>query len=127
MSLRFRRAVNLGGLARLNLAKSGPSVSVGGHGLRAGVGRRGLRFTAGLPGTGLYATTLHRPHGAHRTANPRVVRAYYSQRPDMAALTQVLVGTGWHVARVYREPVPRGWLARLFLQTRLRWVVVFRR
>ncbi len=127
MGFRFRRAINLGGLARLNLAKSGPSVSVGGHGLRAGVGRRGLRLTAGIPGTGVYYTTTHRPHGAHRTANPRVVRCYYAHRPDMRHLATVLAGTGWHVARVYQQPIPRGWLARLFLPTRLRWVVEFRR
>jgi len=129
MGFRFRRSVNLGGIARLNLSKSGPSVSVGGHGLRAGVGRRGLRLTTGLPGTGLYYTTQHRPHGAHRAhpTNPNVVRCYYAQQPDMRHLATVLAGTGWRVTSVRQEVVPRSFLGRIFLPRRTRWVATFRR
>lgn len=37
---------------RINLSKTGPSISVGGRGLTANASRRGIRTTAGLPGTG---------------------------------------------------------------------------
>ena len=39
--------------ARINLSKSGASLSVGGRGAAVNLGRRGLRGTVGLPGTGL--------------------------------------------------------------------------
>ena len=45
----------------INLSKSGPSLSVGGRGGHVTLGgSRGRRTTIGLPGTGLYWTTVHR-------------------------------------------------------------------
>ena len=53
MGLRFRRSIRLAPGLRLNLAKRGGSVSVGGGGASLNIGRDGTRGTVGLPGTGL--------------------------------------------------------------------------
>ena len=55
--LRFRRTIKLGPLGRINLGKTGASLSVGVRGAHVNFGPRGTRMTAGLPGTGLSYTT----------------------------------------------------------------------
>src|SRR6476659_3454043 len=52
MGFRFRKSVGFG-VGRLNLSKSGASLSVGGRGNVVTLGRRGVRHTVGIPGTGL--------------------------------------------------------------------------
>lgn len=54
MGLNFFRSINLGGGVRLNLSKKGLGVSTGVPGFRVGVGPRGTRVRATLPGTGIY-------------------------------------------------------------------------
>jgi hypothetical protein len=80
MGLRFRRRVSLLPGLRLNLSKSGASISVGHKGAWVTVGPRGRRMTVGLPGTGLYWTET-------------------AKRPPLAALVprsqSVLAGWGW--------------------------------
>lgn len=56
MALRFRKSKNLGLGARLNLSTKGIGISTGVQGLRVGVGPRGGRATASIPGTGIYTT-----------------------------------------------------------------------
>jgi len=53
MGLRFRKNFALNKLVKLNLSKSGVSLSVGQKGFTANIGRNGLRGTIGAPGTGL--------------------------------------------------------------------------
>ncbi len=53
MGFRYRRSIRLAKGLRINLSKSGPSLSVGGRGLAGNFGPRGTRATVGLPGTGL--------------------------------------------------------------------------
>jgi hypothetical protein len=53
MVLRFRRSVKIAPGVRLNMSKSGPSLSVGGRGVTANFSKRGTRTTLGIPGTGL--------------------------------------------------------------------------
>jgi hypothetical protein len=55
MSLRFRRRLGLGKLLRLNVSKSGLSVSAGvpGANINFGKRRRRPRVTVGVPGTGI--------------------------------------------------------------------------
>ncbi len=60
MGFRFFRRVSLGKGVRLNLSKSGPSLSFGGKGFWYTIGPGGRRTTVGLPGTGLYYTTVSR-------------------------------------------------------------------
>lgn len=68
MGFRFRRSVRLGKGVRLNLSKSGVSMSLGGRGATVSLSRRGVYGTAGLPGTGLsYRAKLSGSAGNVRT------------------------------------------------------------
>jgi hypothetical protein len=77
MPLRFHRRLSLLPGLRVNLSKSGASVSVGHRGAWLTVGPRGRRATVGLPGTGLYWTEHHPAapmvHHGHRLAFAVVV------------------------------------------------------
>lgn len=55
MPLRFRRALRLFPGVKLNISKSGTSVSVGGRGVTVNFSKRGVYGTVGIPGTGLSA------------------------------------------------------------------------
>jgi hypothetical protein len=80
MGFRFRRSFKIAPGVRLNMGRTGfTSVSVGGKGLTANVGRRGVRTTVGLPGTGISYTTS--------TATGR--RTAHNQVPLNAASIQV--------------------------------------
>ncbi|MCE7887674.1 MAG: DUF4236 domain-containing protein [Alphaproteobacteria bacterium PRO2] len=57
MGFRFRKSIKIIPGIRLNLSKSGPSVSVGGKGLTYNVSKKGTRTTVGIPGTGLSHST----------------------------------------------------------------------
>jgi hypothetical protein len=51
---------------RMNLSRSGPSLSLGVRGAHVTVGSRGVRRTVGVPGTGLfYTSTTGRHTGVH--------------------------------------------------------------
>jgi Protein of unknown function (DUF4236) len=54
MGWNFRRSLNLGGGFRLNLSKRGMGLSGGFRGFRFGIGPRGKRMQATLPGSGIY-------------------------------------------------------------------------
>lgn len=57
--MRFRKSVKICKVVKLNLSKSGASVSLGGKGLTLNLGGQGARVTVGLPGTGLsYSTKI---------------------------------------------------------------------
>ena len=57
MGLNFRKSIYLGKGLKLNLSKSGPSVSFGKSGFRQSVNLKGqARTTVGIPGTGIYYT-----------------------------------------------------------------------
>ncbi len=59
MSLRFRKSIRIGKLARINISKSGIGASVGVPGFRIGMGTDGrVRRTVGIPGTGIYNTEV---------------------------------------------------------------------
>jgi hypothetical protein len=57
MGWRFRKSVKLAPGLRLNLSKSGASVSAGRRGATLNVGKRGTRVTFGIPGTGVFYST----------------------------------------------------------------------
>lgn len=71
MGFRFRKSIRLGKHTRLNLSKSGVGVSTGVKGFRVGVGPKGVRTTASIPGTGISYTEQHSLKEApkKRTAN----------------------------------------------------------
>ncbi len=53
MGLRVRKTLRILPGVRLNLSKSGASLSVGGKGFTVNTGTRGTRETVGLPGSGV--------------------------------------------------------------------------
>lgn len=59
MGFRLYKRVSLAPGLRLNLSRSGPSLTLGGGGLHYTVGRRGTRTSVGIPGTGAYYTRQH--------------------------------------------------------------------
>jgi hypothetical protein len=61
MGLRYRRSIRLAPGLRINLSKTGGSVSVGTRGSTVNLSERGTKATMGLPGSGLsYSTLLSR-------------------------------------------------------------------
>lgn len=64
MGFRYRKSINLGGGTRLSISKSGFGLSTGIKGFRVGVGPRGVRTTASVPGTGISYTKQHAVHAA---------------------------------------------------------------
>ena len=71
MSYRLFRRLRIAPGLTVNLSKSGPSLSIGGRGAHVTLGgARGRRTTVGLPGTGLYWTSVHRQANARRSAAP---------------------------------------------------------
>jgi hypothetical protein len=72
VAIRFWRRVRVAPFLRLNLSKSGASLSIGHRGAWYTIGPHGRRVTLGLPGTGLFWTEHvppHKPvHAGHRLA-----------------------------------------------------------
>ena len=65
MGFRFRRTIRIVPGVRLNVSRSGTSISLGGRGYRYTVGPKGTRETVGLPGSGL-SWTSYRPYTTRR-------------------------------------------------------------
>lgn len=57
MGFRFRKTIKILPGVRLNLSKSGGSISIGPRGAKLTVGPRGVRATVGIPGSGISYTT----------------------------------------------------------------------
>jgi hypothetical protein len=70
MTIRFFRRVTLLPGLRLNLSKSGASLSIGTRGAWLTIGPRSQRASTGIPGTGVWWTEQTRPaappHAGHR-------------------------------------------------------------
>lgn len=88
MGLRFRRSVKIAPGVRLNMSKSGPSLSVGGRGATVNFSKRGTRTIVGIPGTGLSFTNTSR--SATRT-NQRRLEREERKRQRAEALANVKV------------------------------------
>jgi hypothetical protein len=58
MGLRFYRRVRILPGVRVNISRSGPSLTVGVRGAHVTVGKRGVTRTIGLPGTGVCTVLL---------------------------------------------------------------------
>jgi hypothetical protein len=83
MALRFRKSIGFG-FGRVNLSKSGASLSFGGRGNTINIGRRGVRHTVGIPGTGLsYSRKIG---GSYAAPSPHEARALF-ERADAAIAT----------------------------------------
>ncbi len=79
MGFRFQRRVSIIPGLRLNLSKSGASLSIGHRGAWYTIGPRGRRVTLGLPGTGL-SWTDHVPPAALSHAAPAALPAPPARR-----------------------------------------------
>lgn len=53
MGMRYRKSIKICKGVRMNLSKSGPSLSLGGRGCSVNINKHGVRNTVGIPGTGL--------------------------------------------------------------------------
>jgi hypothetical protein len=71
MGLRFFRRKQLFPGLRLNVSKSGPSLSMGVRGAHVTVGRRGITRTVGVPGTGVFYTSRSGRHTGVHSAHAR--------------------------------------------------------
>ncbi|MDP3525283.1 MAG: DUF4236 domain-containing protein [Hoeflea sp.] len=70
--MRFRKSLKIAPGIRINLSRSGPSLSVGGRGATANFSKRGTRTTLGIPGTGL--SFVGSPGGSSQAAVRRAER-----------------------------------------------------
>jgi hypothetical protein len=52
MAFRLYKSIRILPGVRINLSRTGPSVSIGGRGASVNASRRGIRTTAGIPGSG---------------------------------------------------------------------------
>ena|SRR5579875_232549 len=68
--VRLFRRVRIAPGVSLNLAKHGPSLSVGVCGAHLTVARSGIRRTVGIPGTGIFATSQEGWHTGIHTGRP---------------------------------------------------------
>ena len=77
MGLRFRKSIKICKGVRLNLGKSGASVSVGGRGFRKTFHSSGkVTTTIGLPGTGIYWTETEKPSNVNKN-NTHTLRNHF--------------------------------------------------
>jgi len=119
----FRRTRIAPGV-RLNLSKSGPSVSFGGRGFHYTVGHHRRRSTVGIPGTGVsYTTYSHRQARGNRRASVAhsqtpgsgAVLAQLWQKPPLAKIGYGLIYTVLIITSPIGVPLLLTGIIQLFL------------
>jgi hypothetical protein len=100
MVLRLWRRKRLFPGARINLSKSGVSLSIGRKGAWYTAGKRGQRVTLGAPGTGLFWTERIPPHPgrADRRAGAFGIRRDLGDSPDLDICRRLIddeAGRAW--------------------------------
>lgn len=78
MGMRYRKSIKICNGVRVNLSKSGPSLSLGGRGCFVNINKHGVRNTVGIPGTGLsYSsyTKLDKPNKTRKRKTTRTTTA----------------------------------------------------
>jgi hypothetical protein len=93
-SFRFHRSIKIMPGIRLNIGRTGTSLSVGGRGLTTNVSRRGVKNTVGLSGSGLSYSWQRRWN-----ATPRAPRAAGSAAPRGLVILFVAVAIVWYLLR----------------------------
>lgn len=111
MGLRYRRSFRLSRSARLNVTGHGiSSVSIGRPGSTVNIGRRGVRSTIGIPGTGLSYSS--RSSGAALVVGMAIAGAFsvilLAVRGNRAAQVAVLAVCVFCAYAALRPAVPRG-------------------
>lgn len=72
----FRKSVNIMPGVKLNLSRSGPSISLGPKGLKYNINSRGSRVRCSIPGTGIYYTKNLSNSGNANRSNLRNTTSY---------------------------------------------------
>ncbi len=75
MGFKFRRSVKIAPGVRLNISKSGPSVSFGRRGARVTVGKDRITKTVGIPGTGVSYTDTDRIGGKKKSGRKKKTKS----------------------------------------------------
>jgi hypothetical protein len=88
MGFRFRKSIRIAPGIRLNISKSGTSLSVGGKGLTTNISKRGTKTTVGLPGTGMSYSSFS-PRKKRNASHEQIV--YRPPPPRGRALRNVLI------------------------------------
>ena len=115
MGFRFRWSKRILPGIRLNLSKSGPSVSLGGRGFWFTVGSKGTRTTVGIPGTGM-SWSSYKPYSSGKQPSasapaPEPAPAFgrsEDQIIDSAPLDAIAAGSNNDLAPLLQE-VQRRW------------------
>jgi len=84
MGFRFRRALQIVPGVRLNLSRSGASVSLGARGLHYTIGARGTRASVGIPGSGL-SWTSYQPFSSRSAVPASPASQNYTNEPPVDA------------------------------------------
>ena len=80
MGLRFRKSVKIAPGLKLNLSKSGGSLSIGGKGAIVNVNNRGVRSTYSIPDTGLsYVSQTSSGKTKHNTTSSAGNKSAYKE------------------------------------------------
>lgn len=80
---------------RLNVSRSGPSLSFGVRGAHVTVGRRGVTRTVGLPGTGIFYTSRSRKHTGVHSSTEFTGRSSRTERAKLLRKLDDLHGAGF--------------------------------
>ena len=98
MGFRFRRTIRLGKGLRINISKSGTSLSLGHRGATVNFGPKGEKLTLGLPGSGLSYSQMIKPQPGQppHQAAPTVIPAHdpntFPQRASSPLARRVVWG-----------------------------------
>ncbi len=114
MGFRFGKSIKLGKAFRINLSKSGIGMSAGVKGMRVGVGPRGTRLTASIPGTGIsyVAQSARRKKVSNNTNLERSGYNQHEEKPqtDWNLLTQfekdLLQGINFYQSGEIEKSIP---------------------
>lgn len=82
MGLRLRKSIKIMPGLKINLSKSGASLTVGKAGACVNVSKRGTRATVGLPGTGISYSTQVSAHTSTRRATSKAAATPISALPE---------------------------------------------
>lgn len=111
MAFIFRKSMKIAPGLRVNLSKSGASVSLGTKGARLTASKRGVTTTTGLPGTGLsnrefksWDNIYKARETAKRIDRSNEERAAFTRHPFIMVLSAVLLGLA--VLSIIIPPIP---------------------
>lgn len=76
MGLRLRKSIKILPGVKLNLSKTGASVSLGGKGLSYNIGKKGNKATVGLPGSGISYST-YSPNGSPKAKSSKLASFFW--------------------------------------------------